>query len=174
MAIGNLSACMAFTLGEEGGYSKDPNDPGNWTGGACGLGSCKGTKYGISAASYPGLDIPSLTIYQAELIYQRAYWQPMGCGALAAGVDLMAFDFAANTGVSNSARCLQSVLGVAQDGVVGPITIQAANATDPKALIALLEYAHEAHYRANPNFKLYGNGWLGRATRCQAVALGMV
>ena len=44
-------------IGNEGGYSLDPHDRGNWTGGAINVGECKGTKFGISAAAYPNLEL---------------------------------------------------------------------------------------------------------------------
>lgn len=31
--MGDFAACVDFTLGMEGGYGADPDDPGNWTGG---------------------------------------------------------------------------------------------------------------------------------------------
>ena len=49
-------------IGVEGGYTANPLDPGNWTGGKCRIGQCNGTKYGISAASYPSLNIAGLTL----------------------------------------------------------------------------------------------------------------
>ena len=52
---------FAVVLGHEGGYTADPADPGNWTGGAPGRGECRGTNWGISAASYPYLPIRALT-----------------------------------------------------------------------------------------------------------------
>jgi len=52
---------FALVVGIEGGFSTDQNDPGNWTSGKVCIGEFKGTKYGISAASYPHLDIPNLT-----------------------------------------------------------------------------------------------------------------
>jgi lysozyme family protein len=70
----NFANCFAFTLGAEGGYSNNPGDPGNWTGGAVGHGEVRGTKYGISASAYPALDIANLTEAQAEEIYRRDYW----------------------------------------------------------------------------------------------------
>ena len=66
-------------IGHEGAYGNDPADPGNWTGGARGRGKLKGTKYGISAASYPTLDIANLTLGQVEDIYERDYWAKAGC-----------------------------------------------------------------------------------------------
>ena len=57
----NFERCFAFTLGAEGGYSNNPADPGNWTGGAVGNGELRGTNFGISASAYPQLDIANLT-----------------------------------------------------------------------------------------------------------------
>jgi len=57
----------------EGGYQDDYNDSGNWTGGEVGKGTLKGTNYGISAASYPTLDIKNLTIDEAKQIYRDDY-----------------------------------------------------------------------------------------------------
>ncbi|MGO8945431.1 MAG: glycosyl hydrolase 108 family protein [Syntrophobacteraceae bacterium] len=47
----------------EGGYVFDPDDPGGMT------------KYGISARSYPTVDIKSLTRDDAIAIYYRDFWQ---------------------------------------------------------------------------------------------------
>ena len=58
-------------LGHEGGFQADPRDRGNWTGGEVGKGELKGTKYGLAAMTYPELDIPALTLAEAEAIYSR-------------------------------------------------------------------------------------------------------
>ena len=57
-------------VGEEGGFTANPADPGNWSGGRCGVGRCVGTKYGISGAAYPDLDINALDLTSAEGIYR--------------------------------------------------------------------------------------------------------
>lgn len=44
----------------------DANDPGNWTGGEIGKGECKGTNYGISAASYPDLGAVAAETYSVN------------------------------------------------------------------------------------------------------------
>jgi lysozyme family protein len=70
---------FAALIGPEGDYSAVREDPGNWTGGAVGHGLRRGTKYGISAASFPTLDIQGLTLEQARAIYRALYWDRMGC-----------------------------------------------------------------------------------------------
>ena len=47
-------------IGHEGEFTNDPKDRGNWTTGVIGRGQLKGTKFGISAMTYPHLDIINL------------------------------------------------------------------------------------------------------------------
>ena len=42
-----------------------------------------------------------------------------------AGLDLAAFDFGVNSGPAESVKTLQGLVGVTQDGSVGPITLAA-------------------------------------------------
>ena len=56
------------TIGHEGKFQANPKDRGNWTGGKEGSGKLSGTKYGVSAAAYPSLDINSITLDDAKAI----------------------------------------------------------------------------------------------------------
>jgi lysozyme family protein len=97
----------------------------------------------------------------------------MAGNSLAVGIDLMVTDFGFNTGCGTSSRIFQNVVGVNPwqiDGRIGPATLGLAATFQTADLIAKLEAAHEAHYAGNPNFKLYGNGWDGRARRAAVVA----
>lgn len=123
--ISTFDRAFAIVLGHEGGYTADPMDPGNWTGGAPGRGECRGTNWGISAASYPDLPIRTLTPDQARAIYRRDYWDRVRGDRLPPSLALLVFDAAVNCGAGRAARWLQGALGVAQDGVVGEITIAA-------------------------------------------------
>jgi lysozyme family protein len=60
-------------LHHEGGYTDNEDDHGNWTGGQKGKGTLKGTNFGISAKSYPHLDIINLTQVEAKEIYRRDF-----------------------------------------------------------------------------------------------------
>lgn len=90
----------------EGGLSLDKNDRGNWTGGQKGVGELRGTKYGISAMSYPNLDIASLTVDDAVAIYRRDYWDAIGADSLPPALAVVAFDTAVNSGVGAARRLL--------------------------------------------------------------------
>ena len=104
---------FTILIGEEGGYSNDPHDPGGET------------KYGISKAAYPQVDIAGLTIDTAKAIYVRDFWAPCRCDDLPAGLALMVFDAAVNNDCERAREWLQAAVGVAQDGVIGPQTMTA-------------------------------------------------
>ena len=89
------------------------------------------------------------------------------------GVALMVFDFGVNAGQGTSARELQAIVGVAVDGVVGPLTALATKGADPAALIGALHDAHESHYRVLPDYLDFGAGWLARLKRCTALAINL-
>lgn len=100
----NFERCMNFVFGWEGGLSMLSTDPGNWTGGAVGSGMLKGTNFGISAASYPSLDIKNLTRDQAKEIYKRNYW-PIA-SKFEWPMSLAVFDLAVNGGVGRAQKIL--------------------------------------------------------------------
>jgi len=109
----SFDACFAVVIGEEGGYTDDPADPGGET------------NWGISKAAYPGVDIKALTQDQAKEIYRRDYWTPCRCDALPPPLAMLMFDAAVNNGVQRAKEWLQAALGVATDGVLGAQTMAA-------------------------------------------------
>ena len=128
-----FAAWCAFLAPTEGGLSTDPDDPGNWTGGSKGAGELKGSKYGISAASYPALDIASLTLAEANQIRRDDYWTPVRGDDLPPALAFLVADAAYNSGVGEASRLLQASVGVAQDGDIGPVTMAAVDAAVAKA-----------------------------------------
>ena len=131
--MGDFTACVDFTLGMEGGFSADPNDPGNWTGGAVGQGRLLGTNFGISAAVYPTLDIAHLTRAAAEALYRVDYWEKIQGDRLPGPIAAVAFDSAVNSGPGQAIRWLQHVSGVPVDGLLGPDTMAAVDDMNPQS-----------------------------------------
>jgi lysozyme family protein len=151
----------AFVFVVEGGFSKDPNDPGNWTGGKVGVGELKGTKYGISAAAYPNRDIENLTSDDAKEIYRLEYWNDCGCEQLPWPLALFVFDCAVNQGQHAAKITLQQALGVTVDGAIGPVTLAAARAADAEH-VALFLAGRAIRYTHAGNFITDGLGWFKR------------
>lgn len=120
-------------IDNEGKLSLDKNDRGNWTSGAVGHGELKGSKYGISAMSYPTLDIAKLTLEDAAIIYKRDFWDVMDLDDLSL-ISFDMFDTAVNSGISKAIKLLQQTVGTKADGLLGHETIQAASSFNPTLL----------------------------------------
>jgi len=145
-------------LGHEGGYVNNPHDPGGET------------KFGISKRSYPGEDIANLTEARAKQIYFLDYWGPAGCDSVPDGLRFDLFDMAVNSGVSTAVKTLQRALGEVADGVLGPLTIQAANAIDPLRASIKMNGARLAMMADLPTWPAFGRGWAKRiASNLQAL-----
>ena len=158
---------FGVVLDHEGGFTKDPRDPGNWTGGQVGQGQLRGTQYGISAASYPQLDIATLTPGSARAIYRRDYWDRLCADELPPPLALLAFDAAVNCGVSRSARWLQSAVGAHLDGIVGPNTLLAVQARghDCDGMCAEMLAVRLLFMSNLPTWPTFGPGWARRLCR---------
>ena len=175
-----MSFVQAFrvVVGEEGGFTNNPADPGNWTGGRCGAGRCAGTKFGISAAAYPAVDIEALTPAAAQAIYQRDYWDKVQGDALPAPLALLVFDAAVNNGVGRAIRWLQMAAGVEADGVLGAATLAAVagRAGDGAALMAEFQAQRLSFMAGLPTWRTFGLGWARRLCKLpyDAVQMGGV
>lgn len=156
-------------VGHEGGWSRDPNDRGNWTSGVKGVGELRGTRFGISAAQYPALDIEALSLDDARTIYLRDYWLECRCEQLPDPLRVHVFDGAVNSGVAASSRWLQLAVGSTPDGHVGPRTIGAARAAEPWGVIARFNAHRLMHMTDADGWRFYGRGW---ARRLAANVLG--
>ncbi len=142
---------FAIVVNAEGGYTTNPSDPGNWTGGAVNVGVCRGTKYGISAAAYPSLDIASITLWQAQAIYERDFWPAV-----------LTFDAAVNSGIEQAAKWLQRALGVVQDGQIGPVTVDAALRAGVPSVAAQMLAARIVFMSGLPTWAVFRDGWAVR------------
>lgn len=149
-------------LSHEGGYSADPEDPGNWTGGAKGVGTLKGTKFGIAANTYPQLDIKRLTREQAIEIYRRDFWARAKCAQLPKAAAFQLLDGAVNSGIGQAARWLQRAVGVADDGLIGPATLAAVSRTDANDLVLRFNAQRIDFMTRLKNWKHHGAGWMRR------------
>jgi len=149
-------------IGHEGGFTEDPRDPGNWTGGRCGVGLCKGTKFGIAANTYSDIDIPNLTLAQAREIYYRDWWLKIGADRLGGPTAFQVWDFAVNAGMGTAKRALQRAVGVAQDGRIGEITLGAVSAMPQADLVRRFCAQRIRFYASLSKYDTYGRGWMNR------------
>ena len=170
----NFAAVTAFTKHEEGGYTADPRDSGNWSSGIVGKGTLIGSNMGVGAPAliswlHPHPVTAGMMRTLAPHVYgslaEARYWTPMGCTLLQPGLDLMVFDYGWNRGQRSSVLALQRVLAVAQDGKVGTETWTAINRIGASVVLHDLAEEQECEYRSLHNFDVYGDGWLARTDR---------
>jgi lysozyme family protein len=157
--------CFERLVGIEGKFTKNPKDPGNWTGGRVNVGVLKGTKYGLSAATYPHLDIENTTLEEAKEIYFLDWWVKFGADYLPKAMIYQMWQFAINAGKGNARRCLQRAVRVADDGKVGEKTIAAVKATEQCDLLMRFNGACIRHYVSLNLFGPHegmGRGWMNR------------
>lgn len=171
MAAANFDHCLAWILLREGGYVDDPADAG----GATNMGITRATLADWRGAPVTAEDVRTLTRDEAGAIYRARYWNPIRGDDLPAGVDLICLDAAVMSGTARAARLLQQAVGAEPDGAIGPLTLAAAGAADPEAVIMAVSQAREDFYRAiarrDPSQMRFLNGWIARVDLSRARAL---
>ena len=149
-------------IGHEGGFQNDKKDRGNWTTGEVGKGLCKGTKFGISAMSYPELDIQNLTVNQAKDIYKRDWWNKYKLDNFHPAIAYQLFDAGINHGMKTAIKFLQRSVGVDDDGIVGPKTMEAVNKLDEVEIAIGFLAARLQYFTEVKTWNEYGKGWARR------------
>ncbi len=146
----NFDQAFERLIGHEGGYVNHPADPGGET------------KFGITKRTYPGENIAALTLARAKEIYRRDFWGAAGCDAVADGAKFDLFDMAVNSGVRRAVLTLQEAVGEAQDGQLGPRTLQAAQSMPAARLVARFNGARLRFMADLPTWPAFGKGWARR------------
>ncbi|MDG2958857.1 glycoside hydrolase family 108 protein [Exercitatus varius] len=155
-----MSAPLTFqqvfdrVVGHEGGYVNDPHDPGgetNW-----GI-----TKYTARENGYTG-SMKAMTREQAFKIYEKAFWQRYHCEKLPEAVAFQFFDAAVNHGTGTASRMLQRAVNVADDGIVGKVTLSAVEKMPISDLLLRFNAERIRFYTKLKNFPRYGKGWMNR------------
>ena len=165
-----FDACMPFIFKAEGGYSDNPADPGGPTNFGITLGTLRAYE---GDPNLTAEDVKTLTQAVAREIYRTVYWNRMQCGALPAGLDLEVFDFGVNSGPAESVKTLQRLVGVTQDGSVGPITLAAVREFNVGDLIGRFAQARLAFYQSL-NMPEFEQGWATRVAQIQTAATKML
>lgn len=165
----NFARCYPLIRASEGANDDDPDDPGGRT------------SRGITQREYdnfrrrnglPRRDVWTASEAEIRAIYQaQPYWQVWG-DRLPGGVDYVFFDMSVLQGRGAAVPILQRALGLTGadvDGRMGPKTMRAALAADPKKLVAAMTAARGEKFRAiarrRPTSKKYLRGWIKRANR---------
>lgn len=162
---------LEIVLKHEGGFVDHPEDPGG------------ATNKGITHKTYadflgrPLEDVDELKNIPDEhvaLIYKKGYWDKVKADELPAGVDFCVFDWAVNSGPSRAAKALQKAVMAAQDGAIGPKTLEAVKEYTAEDIIESVSKDRETFYKSLRTFNTFGKGWLRRNEETRELALEMV
>lgn len=83
-------------------------------------------------------DLAKLTLDSANEIYRTRHWNVLQCDDLPIGVDLVVLDSSVVADPVDAAKMLQKVVGVAEDGSVGPVTLGAVALMTPRDIVVRL------------------------------------
>lgn len=168
----NYPAALARILHHEGEWANHPADPG------------RATMRGVTQRVYDGWRVRAgkakqtvRHIANAELlvIYKELYADKVRFDDLPAGIDLVVFDAAVNSGPAQAAKWLQRALGgLVVDGVIGPATLLAASAAPDRVKVIMAICARRrAFLRALKTWPTFGKGWTRRVDDIERAALAM-
>jgi len=160
--MATFDAAVDVVLQREGGYSNDPADAG------------QETNFGISKRAFPEEDIPNLTEARAREIYRVFWWDRYEYWRLEdQKIATKVFDLSVNTGPSQAHKLLQRAVRAStghvlrDDGILGPVTLSAANMAPTAPLLAALRSEAAGFYRVlvaqRPTQGRFIGGWLRRA-----------
>jgi lysozyme family protein len=163
----NWDKAFRQVIAYEGGFVNHPKDPG----GPTNLGITQATLGRYLGREATLGEVRALTREAAQPIYKRFFWDVLNCDALPGGVDLAVYDFGVNSGTSRAARYLQSVVGVAQDGQIGPATLTAVNRYSAEEVVKRLVAKRRGFLMGLKLWETFGKGWNKRLVSVQLEAL---
>lgn len=165
----NFKQSLKYVLAHEGGYVDHPKDPGG------------ATNKGVTIATFrryvkkngTKADLKRITDAQVEKVYRKHYWDAVKGDDLPSGIDYAVFDFAVNSGPTRAAKFLQDVLGVPQDGKIGPVTLAVAHKKDARKVIDSLCGNRLAWMKRLKTWGTFGRGWTARVSAVETHAMEM-
>ncbi|PQV50956.1 glycoside hydrolase family 108 protein [Paraburkholderia sp. BL21I4N1] len=139
-------------IGNEGGYSNNAADPGGET--MWGVTLRVARAYGYAGAMR---DLPRDT---AKVIAKKLYWDPLRLDELDARVAFQIFD--ANYNGGHPVIWMQGAAGAKVDGLIGPATIAAVQATDPLRFMLRWNALRLRYFTSLSTWSSFGKGWANR------------
>ncbi len=171
-AMGNegtstFDTAIAFVLTEEGAHADKPADPGG------------DTWFGLSRRSYPTLTPWPPTRETAILRYKEDFWDPAHLELLPPAVAVALFDARVNQGPGRAVHWLQHLLGVMEDGVIGPVTAAKAASNPGHVLRQFCAYRGVRYTEAKNDhgdllFPEFGMDWMTRLLDVYRVCLALL
>lgn len=156
----DFNRAFDLLIGHEGGYSRHPSDPGGET--MWGI-----TRKVALQEGYAG-DMHVLPREFAKQVYRKRYWDAIKAERMPEAARFSIFDAAVNSGITQAVKWLQRCVDVVDDGVLGPLTLQAAERAPGLRLATDYNALRLDFMTSLPTWGQFGRGWARRiATNLQ-------
>lgn len=173
MSVKTVDQLIEDVIRREGPYVNHPADrggPTNW-------GITKATLEAFYGFKVTDLEVKALTQAEAKLIYLNRYFYGPKIDKLPQLIQAQVLDIAVNSGPQQAVKLLQKVVGVPQDGKIGPFTLAAVRASmmdangDPDGDTDIVNNAlaverlkfYARLVRKKPSQSAFIEGWVNRA-----------
>ena len=165
--MANYKELIPFVLHWEGGFVNDKTDRGG------------ATMKGVTLKTYTAYrvrkgmceptidDLKNISDSEWGDIFKKQYWDRCKADRIQSqSVANMIVDWAYNSGIGNVIPCVQRVLGLKDDGLVGDKTLSAINSGSAYELFGLIKAARVTYYKRivdnHPEQGKYYAGWINR------------
>lgn len=154
----------------EGGFQKDPDDPGNYNSN----GELVGTHFGISARFYESVigrppsesDMRAIAKAKAKNLFREKFWDAQNANSIdnqKMANTIIDHQINAGNGVQLAQKTLKNYFGysLSVDNQIGMETLAALNSVDPKEFVEVFNRQRATYYK-NIGNSTFIAGWLRR------------
>lgn len=166
--MAKIDILAPFILSWEGGYANDPDDPGGATNRGVTIGTWRQVGYDKDGDGDIDVDdLKKLTVADAvNRVMKPHFWDRWKADQIKSqSVANIVVDWVWASGKHGITE-VQKILGVKVDGIVGPKTLGALNAQDPRALFDHIKRARlrfiDTVIKNRPTSEKYRKGWTRR------------
>jgi type VI secretion system secreted protein VgrG len=166
--MANFDLFLPILLRFEGGYVDDPTDPGGETNKGITMATFQRCAHPLLGIEPTSANLKRLTDAQAGIIYKHDYWDKLCAGQFQSQpLANIVCDFYVNAG-THATVLLQRVINaagahVAEDGCIGPASLQALNALPQRRMYLEYKQGRINYYQALAHrFPQFVAGWLNR------------
>lgn len=162
----NFGIALRTLFEQWGAFQDHPTDPGR----VSNLGVTRRVWESWVGREVSDNEMQALTPELVTPMFKATLWNAIGGDGLPAGVDVVVFDLAVNSGPRYAVQVLQKLLGAELGGLVNPEMLRKAADADPRKLVADYTAERLAYLKMIPDWSTSGEDWEKRVAATRAAA----